>query len=106
MNITVKKAEVPACCGNCRFNDWQEDGPMCVHPAHWETDQFELDEGGTVFYCGERATEQGEIDWDDVCEHHQRGNNAILPEDVINALIDQRHAEAAAVLKAQTPAAS
>jgi hypothetical protein len=106
MNITVTKAAIPPCCANCWFNDWQEDGPHCVHPAHWEDDQFELDEDGTVFYCGDPETNGGDVDWDDVCEHHHLGVHPQLPEVVIEALIDQRHAEAAAVLKAQTPASS
>lgn len=100
MKITLTKANVPACCANCAFNDWQEDGPHCSHPAHWEDDDFELDEDGQVVFYGEPESDGGFVDWDDVCENHRPGRHALLPEATMKALIDQRHAEAERALKA------
>jgi hypothetical protein len=95
VNISVTKAAVPPCCANCRFNNWEENGPSCAHPAHWDDSQFELDEeDGHVFYCGEEETEGGEIDWDDVCEHHQPGRfHELERSGKLKELIDQRYAE-------------
>lgn len=100
MNIKVTKAAVPPCCANCRFNNWQESGPSCAHPAHWDDSQFEIDtEDNSVFYCGEDETAPGEVDWDDVCEHHQPGRFWQLEsKDILKALVDQRCAEIKAKL--------
>ncbi len=108
MNITLKKAEIPPCCANCWFNNWEEDGPSCVHPAQWDDDEFEIDdEDGHVTYIGEEQTYSGVIDWDNVCEHHHPGTFAQLERsDKLEELIAQRKAEMKAELQAQTPAAS
>ncbi len=100
MTIKVTKAVVPPCCANCQFNNWQENGPSCAHPAHWDESKFELDEedGHVVFY-GEEESDGGEVDWDDVCEHHQPGRFwELASKSKLKELVDQRYAEMKAKL--------
>ncbi len=100
MKITLTKANVPACCANCWFNDWDENGPQCVHPAQWEDDQFELDdEDGSLTFCGDTRTEGGVIDWDNVCEHHHEGvyyrdSDSDAFKAAYKTLVEQRRTEA------------
>lgn len=104
MNITVTKAVIPPCCGNCQFNEWLEDGPHCAHPAHWDESQFEIDQSdGRLRYCGNDMTEGGEIEFDDVCEHHRPGLSQALTDPNSTLLRDlkkQRYAEMKAKLAA------
>lgn len=95
MNITVTKAVIPPCCANCWFNNWEENGPSCAHPAQWEDHQFELDEkDGHVTYYGDEQTDGGTIDWDNVCEHHHPGQfHELERSGKLNELIDHRKDE-------------
>jgi len=107
MNITLTKVKMPACCGNCWFNDWDEMGPVCRHPAHWEDDDFELDDSdGSVSYLGEEATDGGVIDWDTVCEHHHEGvyyrdSDKDEFKTAYEALVERRRVEAREALAAK-----
>jgi hypothetical protein len=102
MKITVTKATIPPCCANCQFNNWNEDGPHCVHPAHWNVLFAKIDdESGGVVYFGEEETEGGEVEWLSTCEHHLRGQHSDMNQAVIDALRNDRLAEFKSILKAQ-----
>jgi len=62
--------EIPACCGNCRHNLWEEEGPQCCNPKSWELDKWEVEHG-----CAEPDMSEslGSIDWTMVCDNHERG---------------------------------
>ena len=104
MTTKVTKANVPPCCGNCKFNQWLEDGPHCVHPWHWDEGAFEIDsDDGALRYRGEEMTEGGVIDWDDVCEHHAAGSFSELTDSgntLMSELIDARCIEVKAAIRA------
>ena len=60
---------IPDCCGNCKHNDWQEDGPHCRNPVNWMKDEYEMEEG----LATEIDDDNSQVDWYGYCDGHLRG---------------------------------
>lgn len=89
--ITVRRVPMPACCANCQFNLWEENGPTCGHPAHWDDSDFEIDpDDGVLRYHGEETTDTGVIDWDNVCEHHLPGLGTAVNDPTCEAMTEAK----------------
>ena len=67
--LRVISQEIPNCCGNCKFNLWDECGPHCRNPKNWVQDDCEEEEGATAQMDDD---DYGYIEWSMVCQNHER----------------------------------
>lgn len=66
-NFKMIAKEMPNCCANCTHNQWDENGCHCRNEEN-----FTLADGEEEIDWYER--EDGEIEWSNVCDNHNRGN--------------------------------